>query len=895
MAVVCQPFVTINTLTATFLNPCVILFEQFKRMKITLLRTTFLVSFIAVAALVKTNTGGPGWSYTHAPVTGTTRESNCTGCHGSFSLQTSGSNHNRISLRNNFTGNGYIPDSTYTLVLGYRETGKSKFGFQMTCLEETSYSPAGTFTNGDSRSQTGTAVVNNATRYYIGHTSSGTASVVSDSTSWRIQWKAPNRNVGRVVFWVVLNVTDGGSGTNNDYVYSKSFTVSPSTLLPTAKVKILDANICANNQLSFAADVTGSPTSYSWTFPSGTPASSTSATPRVSYSNAGTYRAILTVRNNKGASRPDTLSFTVKAGPALPVISPSGTQQICAGDSIRLSTTPVSGVSYRWSNNETRQAFHTKDSGSYSVTITSLSNGCTRSSTSPVRIVVNPVPAIRLEKSFTGDTICKDATFTLNARTVKGPADSFSFTAAAGPYTKDSSAVKSFSSGPATVTAWVKSSRGCRSSANINIQVQQPKTGPLAGISARQLSSFRVNWNAVPGATAYKVSTDSGKTFIDPSSGSNGLSHDVTGLIAGQRKQIRIKALLNDVCGETETISIEGRADTCSALPFTLSTGQARTCKGAQAQVTISGMKGRSIAVKVDGQAAGNDTILFVTMTGTRSVAVEVMDNARTECGYTLKRITLVEDTIDIPVTSLSGSSSKLFCSANQTETLQVTVNPSVYRDSVLWYKNNNLASRSVSGSHTFSVSNGDSVWALSVNTRGCSARTPVTRISMPGIPNASFTAANNGYDYTFTANDTNGSHTWNGPGGSGASGKVFNVNLSAYKGTSVKIYHQLQRGGCTGADSLNVAVVNLGLRNGMNKAAVTWFPNPAGQWLTVKVEEPASMLMTITDPTGKVVYTETLKSGDNKLNLAHLAPGSYLIQISNGEKSTSGSIIIQR
>lgn len=864
-------------------------------MRIALLRTVFFLGFIGVAVLVKTNTGGPGWSLTNAPVTGSSRESNCTNCHGSFSLQTSGTNHNRISLRNNFTGNGYIPDSTYTLVLGYRETGKSKFGFQMTCLEETSYRPAGTFTNGDARSQTGTALVNSNTRYYIGHTSTGTAAVTSDSTSWRIQWKAPSRNVGKVVFWVVLNVTDGGSGTSGDYIYSKSFTVSPSTLLPTAKVKILDANICANSQLSFAADVTGSPSTYTWSFPSGTPSSSTSATPKVTYTGSGNFRAILTVRNSKGASLPDTLTFAVKPSPSLPVISPSGTQQICAGDSIRLSTTPATGVSYKWSNNEARQAFFTKDSGTYSVTVTSLANSCTRTSSAPVRVVVNPVPVIRLEKSFTGDTICKDAKFTVTAKKVSGPADSFSFSNSGGPYTTDSAKSLSLSSGPSSISAWVKSSKGCRSSANINIQVQQPKAGPLAGISARQLSSFRVNWNAINGATAYKVSVDSGKTFTDPSSGSTGLHHDVTGLTAGQRKQIRIKALLNDVCGETETVTIEGRADTCSPLPFTLRAGQARTCKGAQAQVTISGMQGRSIAVKVDGQAAGNDTILFVTMIGTRSVDVEVMDNARTECGYTLKRITLVEDTIDIPVTSLSGGSSKLICSANQTAPLQVTVNPSAYRDSVLWYRNNTLASSSVSGSHTFSVSNGDSVWALAVNTRGCSARTPVTRISMPGIPNASFTSGNAGYDYTFTPNDTNGSHIWNGPGGSGGSGKLFNVNLSAYNGTSVNIYHQLQRNGCSGLDSLTVTVANLSLRSGMATAAVNWFPNPAGQWLTVKVEEPESMTISITDPSGKLVYTQALNSGENKINVSHLAPGNFMINIGNGEKTRAGSLIINR
>ncbi len=59
--------------------------------------------------------------------------------------------------------------------------------------------------------------------------------------------------------------------------------------------------ICAGNSIQFT-DISwnGNPTSWSWTFPGGTPATSTDSTPVVTYNTAGVYNVSLSVSNQSG-------------------------------------------------------------------------------------------------------------------------------------------------------------------------------------------------------------------------------------------------------------------------------------------------------------------------------------------------------------------------------------------------------------------------------------------------------------------------------------------------------------------------------------------------------------------------------------------------------------------
>lgn len=83
------------------------------------------------------------------------------------------------------------------------------------------------------------------------------------------------------------------TGTNNGYV-------SPDCT-PTAEILSFDKFICAGDNLQFTEDSYGGPlTNFNWSFPGGTPNSSTQQQPTITYNTPGDYDVILRVSNSGG-------------------------------------------------------------------------------------------------------------------------------------------------------------------------------------------------------------------------------------------------------------------------------------------------------------------------------------------------------------------------------------------------------------------------------------------------------------------------------------------------------------------------------------------------------------------------------------------------------------------
>ncbi|MBL7811863.1 MAG: PKD domain-containing protein [Bacteroidetes bacterium] len=857
-------------------------------MKKSLLRATTLLATFGIFFITKTNSSGPGATYSGAP-----SESTCQGCHSSFSLKTSGGVYNKIQLLNNFTGSGYIPDSTYTMYLTHRVANKTGYGFQITCLEANTNLPSGTFGTSDSRTQAMTATVGSQTRSYIGHTSSGVAAVSSDSQAWKFTWKAPSKNVGNVRFYVVVNVTNSDGGTSGDSIYAKTFTFGPSTLLPTATPKITDPDACSGLAINFGATTTGSPTAYEWQFPS----TSTSSTPKITYGTAGTYKAILRVKNNKGFSKHDTLTFTVKQGATAPSISPgTSPQSICAGDSLRFSVPNVtSGHTYLWSpGGKTKQTVYMRDSGTYSCTVTNTTTGCKRTS-SAIKLVLNERPAIAIDKLYSSDTVCANTSFQLRARRTSGPADSFSFTSASGPWSADSMLTTTLSSGPVAMKAWAKSKKGCAGApASVIVNVSQSAGGPALSVSNITYTSFRIEWNAVSGATGYKVSVDSGKTFINPSSGSTGLYHDLSGMLGNTAVNVQVYALTNDVCGKSLISNITGTTLSCSPLNFSVTADKNVVCKNGSTMLRIRNVAGKNIGVKIDGSFKGSDTAYSVNVPGYTVFTVSVLDSAALICGYTNKQITISEDTVFAPVINPAGN--MLICSKNTNSSQQMLVTSNSTIDSLLYYQNNLMKSRGVAINYTYTVSDGDSLWVIGKNTRGCSVSSSKTYISMPGIPHTPFTYSNVQFNYTFTPDDTLGTHTWKGPDGLNSSSKNPTFNLAGSKNKTVRIYHEITYKGCKGIDSVDIAVPDFNRLNPAAFEAGVLYPNPAAQVLKVTLRKGMnSGVLEVTDVTGKRVMHVSLDSSESELDVRMLAPGAYLYSLKAGNFASSGRLLIKR
>ncbi len=97
---------------------------------------------------------------------------------------------------------------------------------------------------------------------------------------------------------------------------------SPGTSPPVADFTANRTNICVGDCINFTDISSGSPTSWSWTFTGGTPATSTLQNPtNICYNTAGTYQVVLTATNINGSDGETKVGYITVSSPiALPLV-----------------------------------------------------------------------------------------------------------------------------------------------------------------------------------------------------------------------------------------------------------------------------------------------------------------------------------------------------------------------------------------------------------------------------------------------------------------------------------------------------------------------------------------------------------------------------------------------
>jgi hypothetical protein len=179
------------------------------------------IFIIIPTGLLFTYSSTPPNGYTNAP-----GENNCTSCHSSYSLVTSGQKWDSISLlQKSPYGNGTIA-SPYSFTLNFKDKNRYKYGFQICVLPINA--SIGTFSLGTlavsplSAGETQVAIAPD--RQYIEHNSAGVYTNTY-SKSWTFNWIPPvSGYTGNVKFYVCVNSTDDDSYTGGDSVYAKVFT-----------------------------------------------------------------------------------------------------------------------------------------------------------------------------------------------------------------------------------------------------------------------------------------------------------------------------------------------------------------------------------------------------------------------------------------------------------------------------------------------------------------------------------------------------------------------------------------------------------------------------------------------------------------------------------------------
>jgi PKD repeat protein len=144
------------------------------------------------------------------------------------------------------------------------------------------------------------------------------------------------------------------SGNGNNIYLDWLLLLTPNVAAPVADF-FSDTTTCVNKSTTIYFSGTGQGVSFSWSFPGGTPSTSTSYYPQVSYATAGVKNVSLTVTNNQGSATVSKTSYLSVASLSTPSVSISAnTATACVGDTLTYTANPVNAGSnpvYTWKVN----------------------------------------------------------------------------------------------------------------------------------------------------------------------------------------------------------------------------------------------------------------------------------------------------------------------------------------------------------------------------------------------------------------------------------------------------------------------------------------------------------------------------------------------------------------
>ncbi|WP_300661860.1 T9SS type A sorting domain-containing protein, partial [Fluviicola sp.] len=380
----------------------------------------------------------------------------------------------------------------------------------------------------------------------------------------------------------------------------------------------------------------------------------------------------------------NTINVTVNPIPAVPTITAGSATTFCAGGSVALTSSAVTGN--LWSTGETTQSITVNASGTYTVNATSL--GCTSPNASQT-ITVNPIPAAPVITAGGPTTFCAGGSVVLTSSISTGNTWSTSET---------TSSITVSASGSYTVTQTVL---GCTSAASAPVGVivntipavptitASGVTTFCAGGSVTLTSSSATNNLWSNGATTQSITVNSSGTFL-------------------------VQVITNGCTSGTSA----PKTVTVNALPPTptIVTGATESiCAGSSVTLTSSSTGGNLWSTGEITQS--------ITVSSAGSYTVTVTDGNGCASPASTPTVVTVNPIPTAPVISMSGPVT--FCAGGS-----VTLSSS-YGSGNLWSGGSTANSITVSNSGTYTVTHTDMNGCVSP----ASAAVNVTVNPIPAAP----------------------------------------------------------------------------------------------------------------------------------------------------------------
>jgi PKD repeat protein len=176
---------------------------------------------------------------------------------------------------------------------------------------------------------------------------------------------------------------------------------------PVADFSASATTITVGQSVTFTDLSTNNPTSWSWTFDGGTPSSSTSQNPTITYNTAGTYTVSLTATNSAGSDTETKAGYITVNPPPPPVADfTASATTVTEGQNVTFTDTSTNNpTSWSWTFEGGTPATSTDQNptvtynteGTYDVTLTATNAGGSDDEIKPDYITVNPPGGLTFE------------------------------------------------------------------------------------------------------------------------------------------------------------------------------------------------------------------------------------------------------------------------------------------------------------------------------------------------------------------------------------------------------------------------------------------------------------------------------------------------------------------
>lgn len=393
--------------------------------------------------------------------------------------------------------------------------------------------------------------------------------------------------VGQEVF-IMFESYNAGTIGNNLFIDNINIEGVPAQDPPIPNFSTDNNTICEGGVVSFTDQSTANVTDWNWTFPGGSPATSTAQNPTVTYATAGTYDVILEVTNSFGT---ETTTFTNEITVSiLPTVSVSAASNaICEGASVQLTASGAN--SYTWDNGLGSGSVKTVSPLTTTTYEVIGSNGAGCEDTQTITITVEAAPAVTATASQSA--VCAGQSVTISA----SGADNYDWDNGIG-------AGASHTVSPTVSTVYTvtgeTTAAGCTNTATVAVTVEQ---APVVTVSASDI-------DLCEGETA-TLSASGASTYVwSPGTGLNSVTGATIGASPTTSTTYTVEG--SNSCGsDTETINVNVLA--APAQPTISQSGNT---------LSVTLQVGETAEWFLNGSSVGNGASITITQNGQYTVVV---------------------------------------------------------------------------------------------------------------------------------------------------------------------------------------------------------------------------------------------------------------------------------